>query len=136
MTLDWSLLCKPRLRELGLYYDGNIEDSKVSLGVIEWMDRQHGHKIDLLFALTRTRAFLATDPRDKVFALLDVLEDFSTMGFEADYSWSEKEVFTQVAAQLITSSNSVEILRHVGGSFSSSSTPRGFLHGLSRLAHH
>ena len=119
-TLDWSLMCKPRLIECCLYKE---EDNATLPGVLEWMERQRANDIDLLFALKTTRTCLATDPRDKVFALLGLLHDPSALGFEVNYSWTLKEVLTQVAAHLITTSNSIGILRYAGGTSSSSSIP-------------
>lgn len=110
-NLDWALLCKPRLEELGLLNDKN----KLPIpGVLEWMDRIHANNVDLLFVLTTTRSCLATDPRDKTFALLGLLSDTSSVSLEADYTWSLKRVLTQVAALLITSRNSIDILSYSG----------------------
>jgi hypothetical protein len=120
MTLDWSLMCKARLIELGLHDE---ENNAALPAVLEWMSRRYANDIDLLFALTTTRACLATDPRDKVFAVLGLLHDPSAIGFEVNYSWTLREVLTQVAVHLITTLNSIDILRYAGETSTDSAIP-------------
>jgi hypothetical protein len=118
MSLDWTLLQKPRLKGRGLF---PLPNMKMLPGVLEWMDRQWAKDIDLLFALTTTRTCLATDPRDKVFAVLGLLD--VPAGFEADYNLTHKEVLTLTAADLITSLNSLAVLCYAEETPSRSSIP-------------
>jgi hypothetical protein len=109
MSLDWTLLHKKRLTECALLPCSGLE---MLPGVLEWMDRQLAKDIDLYFALTTTRTCLASDARDKVFALLSLLS--IPVGFEADYNWTYKEVFALTAAHLITSLNTLDVLCYAG----------------------
>jgi hypothetical protein len=55
-----------------------------------------------LFELLRACGdFDATDPRDKVYALLGIAEDADRLGISADYSKSPTILFTQVAEALL-----------------------------------
>jgi hypothetical protein len=118
MSLDWTLLQKPRLKGRGLF---PLPNMKMLPGVLEWMDHQWAKDIDLLFALATTRTCLATDPRDKVFAVLGLLD--VPAGFEADYNLTHKEVLTLTAAHLITSVNSLAVLCYAGNMSVASSMP-------------
>lgn len=82
-------------------------------GMLEWMDRRSFNDLDLQFALTSTGACFATDPRDKVFALLGLLSKVARVQFEPDYNLTPTEVFTLTAAQLATGHNSLKLLSHV-----------------------
>lgn len=52
--------------------------------------------------LKRTMTFLATDPRDKVFALLGLAHEDDRLAIVPDYSKSIKEVFAELAVYLIS----------------------------------
>lgn len=67
--------------------------------------------VDLLFA---TRACEATDPRDKVFALLGVYKPNIICAPEADYSKSVEDVFVETAVFCLRSSNNLGILSLAG----------------------
>jgi hypothetical protein len=63
--------------------------------------------VQLITYLERHRNFLATDPRDKVFAMLGIATDVSSRKFkvEADYSKNTKEVYLNLAKGMIESGN-------------------------------
>ncbi|KAF2823239.1 hypothetical protein CC86DRAFT_469080 [Ophiobolus disseminans] len=119
-AVDWSVISIQRLMELGYWQDPEIG---VLPGVLEWTYRGQSDDITLLFALITTRGCFATDPRDKVFALLGLMSQPSELGFEADYNLTNTEVFILTAVQLFTSSNLLAILSHVDGPSSDSSLP-------------
>ena len=52
--------------------------------------------------LKRTMTFLATDPRDKVFALLGLAHESDRLAILPDYSKTAKEVFAELAVYLIS----------------------------------
>lgn len=62
---------------------------------------------ETLQRISRTR--LATDPRDKIFALLNLL-DRDEWPFEPDYSVDAVEMYTKVAVHFINKTNSLTIL--------------------------
>ena len=69
------------------------------------------HIFDLLSLLTRTRTFLSTDPRDKVFALYGLTtSNLSSMNLRVDYQLTTAEVFTQVTLAILRSAKDLEIL--------------------------
>lgn len=58
----------------------------------------------------------ATDPRDKVFAILGLIgEDYSATLPNIDYSKSTEEVYREVASLIITKENSLDILLAASG---------------------
>lgn len=70
--------------------------------------------LSLLALLSLYRGYTATDPRDKVFALLGISS--SDMGMAPDYSKSNETVFLEVATCLLESSPTLEIFAscHIG----------------------
>ncbi|KAK9441676.1 hypothetical protein VB005_06318 [Metarhizium brunneum] len=71
----------------------------------------------LLYSLIRFRRFRASDPRDKVFALLGIVKE-SIQGkdrFNPAYERSTEDVYTQTAIQILEDSNNLLLLAHVEG---------------------
>jgi hypothetical protein len=64
--------------------------------------RTYTARKDLLPLLCKGRVCAATDPRDKVFALLPLLEDARTENLSADYAKETVEVFAEVATWLLS----------------------------------
>ena len=73
-----------------------------ALEVKNHRSHQYLSKRDLLSLLCKGRTCNATDPRDKVFALLPMLTDASTEGLRADYAKNTVQVFTEVAVYLFS----------------------------------
>lgn len=74
----------------------------------------------LLQLLYDNRNAFCTDPRDKVFGILGLMEDNSPYLRLIDYHLSVQEVYTQTAANLITDSQSLRLLSAAGYRYSSS----------------
>ena len=68
---------------------------------------RHGHSSSPLQILTRFHGRVATDPRDKVFALLGLI---SEPFLSADYSASKYDVYVMAAMRIIKSTKSLELL--------------------------
>lgn len=64
---------------------------------------------DLFYLLDKTRDFDATDPRDKVFALLSMTRGLSAQAAIADYEQSVERVFVDLAETAISRSLSLDI---------------------------
>jgi len=64
--------------------------------------------------LTENRSKFATDPRDKVFALLGLAEDSTESRFQPDYSKSVQEVYKETTKEVITRELSLAILEYAG----------------------
>lgn len=64
--------------------------------------RTHSYtaQADFLSLLCKGRVCLATDPRDKVFAILPMLADAKAHNLEADYNKKMVQVFTEIATWL------------------------------------
>lgn len=64
---------------------------------------------DLFYLLDKTRDFDATDPRDKIFALLSMTRGLSAQVAIADYNHSVEHVFIDLAVTAVTRSLSLDI---------------------------
>lgn len=64
---------------------------------------------DLFYLLDKTRDFDATDPRDKVFALLSMTRGLSAQVAVADYNQSVERVFIDLAETAVNRSLSLDI---------------------------
>lgn len=64
----------------------------------------------LLEVLRACRRKLASDPRDKLFAVLGALPEETRMEFRADYSLSVKDVYTEVVDYLLKTTESMDVI--------------------------
>jgi hypothetical protein len=108
-SIDFSLLSMEELAKHGLR---PVMKNEVVPGIYRWMTHQL-LKGDMLFALHLGRNFRASDPRDKVFALFVLFEDHLDASLNPDYGLTVAEVFTQTAAYLIQSQNTLAVLSYV-----------------------
>ena len=76
----------------------------------------HAPKLELQMLLDFTRGLLATDPRDKIFALLGMADNeqgkISAMGIRPDYGKSVQQVYTDLTGSFILN-GSLELLSMV-----------------------
>lgn len=63
--------------------------------------RTYTARKDLLPSLCKSRTSLATDPRDKVFALFPMLADAKAERLHADYALTTEQVYTETATFLL-----------------------------------
>ncbi|KAF2257736.1 hypothetical protein CC78DRAFT_549686 [Lojkania enalia] len=63
--------------------------------------RRAAASLPLIHLLRTHRKFYASDPRDKVFALLGLASDAETLGIRVDYHQTFEQVFTAVAEKLL-----------------------------------
>ena len=73
-----------------------------------------GEQFDLMFQISHTRSYQATDPRDKVFALLSIVDDEDRAAIEVDYSIDATTLYVDVAWYIIQSTETLDILEHAG----------------------
>jgi hypothetical protein len=73
-----------------------------------------GIDMELLPALQGGRNCFAADPRDKVYALLGLLNHDARAHISPNYAWSTKEVFVHIAVQGILCQGTLEVLSYVG----------------------
>jgi hypothetical protein len=83
----------------------------------------HSSELDLMSLLTSGRDKQASDPRDKVFALLRITDQTGGPPLAVDYSKSVEEVYTAVARHLLIASDPLEVLSAVQGQWSKLSMP-------------
>jgi hypothetical protein len=73
---------------------------------------RQGSYTSLLYLLHEHRRREATDPRDKVFAMLGLAEDFSPDLLKPNYSKSVGQIYRETTLASIKQTGSLEILRH------------------------
>ncbi|KAF2131218.1 hypothetical protein P153DRAFT_395600 [Dothidotthia symphoricarpi CBS 119687] len=79
------------------------------------IDYHQNQKSSLLGLLKATESFSATDPRDKVFALLGLVGDSNgKSSFYADYAKDVVEVYRNVTRHILYNDSSLDILSCVG----------------------
>jgi len=74
-----------------------------------WRKRTNALKIlDLLFF---QRMMQATEPKDKIYALLGLAQDKFLAGYTPDYSQSDQDVFCEFTRLLITNTDNLDVLK-------------------------
>jgi hypothetical protein len=68
---------------------------------------------DLLKVLQKSRNCSASDPRDKVYAVLGLVQPDAVKDLLVDYSSSVEEVYTNVAKHIITQHGCLNLLKHI-----------------------
>ena len=68
----------------------------------------------LLGLLRLTRQYMATDVRDKVFALIGVVTDLDSIGLKVDYKLSTEDVYLSVAIHNLEKLRDLELLSNAG----------------------
>ena len=95
------------------------EEVELNIGMMSVMDEWSGQVQANLFGLRFTELFDrsqycgATEPKDKVFALLSLASDVDR-NFEIDYTWSEAKVCSCLTRHLIRHNNILDILGCIG----------------------
>ena len=77
-------------------------------------DNSFPYSRKLLTLLRRRRRCEATDPRDKVYALLNVASDKERIAMFPDYAATREETYIRVARAIIKSDETLELLHCVG----------------------
>ena len=114
--LSWDMLLRAHLvmrfgdKSLGTHYPGHFRS-----GLIWGMFLHHIFVVNrtsasLEYTLARVRIRNATDPRDKVFAILNIIPRNEWPG-KPDYTKNVVDVFTDVVKHIVHKSQKLEILR-------------------------
>ena len=96
------------------------EDVELSIAMMVSMDDWRGKVESNIFNLTlskllsNTRFCGASDPKDKVFALLSLASDVDLNAFRIDYSMSWRDISIGLTRHTISQSNTLDILRWIG----------------------
>ena len=94
------------------------EEVELNIGMMSVMDEWRSQIKANIFTLPftalidRSQYCGATEPKDKVFALLSLASDVND--FEIDYSWSEAKICSCLTRHLILQNNTLDILRCIG----------------------
>ena len=96
------------------------EEVELSIAMLVSMDDWRGKIESNIFNLTlcellsNTRFCGASDPKDKVFALLSLASDVDLNSFDIDYEMSWRDLSVHLARHTIAQSNTLDILRWIG----------------------
>lgn len=85
----------------------------------DWHSRVESYKgtdLQILNVLERARHLQASDPRDKIFALLGISTGVNLKRFVIDYGKSRNAVYLDFARHLMETTNSHDLLSHVDDS--------------------
>ena len=94
---------------------GAIDAADASLVVkARYHFRDHGADPDLLYYLYVGLHKSASDPRDKVFALLGLANQSGTVAISADYSTNVQDVYMHVARYVLLTNNDLSIFSFAG----------------------
>jgi hypothetical protein len=119
-TLDWSLV--EAILAGGRYYTDAFHTPFRHVISRSWTEMfgpaklitnqrealRKGENSSLLDVLARFKDAVSTDPRDMVYGLLGLVSD--TLGVQADYTKSVREIYTDVTLALINSSANLDII--------------------------
>jgi len=82
-------------------------------GVLRWLPATQREGNDSLDLLHRARHCMATDARDKVFALYSFFPAYLQEALPVDYALNTEEVYSDFATYLISSTKRLDVLKHV-----------------------
>ena len=98
--------------QAGSFYSVALNDPLYNLAQIrrEKEQRRLGKQSSLLYLLSAFRFCQATDPRDKIFALVGIADGQSTAACTPDYSDSVSEIYRNLAFHLIIAERNPDVL--------------------------
>jgi hypothetical protein len=105
-----SFLWFARIADLQFGRKVKLPHSIAAFTLLEYCEENENYLLDSLRVVRKHRA---TDPRDKVYRLLGILrqyKDFDASSITVDYARSLAEVYTEVAAAVVSQSRSLSIL--------------------------
>jgi len=82
-------------------------------GVLNWLPATRRDEHDCLDLLRRARRCMATDPRDKIFALYGFLPISFREALPINYAVDTEEVYWNIATHLISTTRRLDVLKHV-----------------------
>ncbi|KAM0719387.1 hypothetical protein Q7P37_005292 [Cladosporium fusiforme] len=138
-SIDWSKLAEYASKTSGMQQINLLQAIRVRVRTPPRL-RFSGNRVprpsvvrasyedDLFYFLDRTRDFDATDPRDKIFALLNMTRGLSAQVATADYEQPVESVFIDLARTAMSRSLSLDIT-----SYKSSANPSELTSGASNL---
>ncbi|KAK7193424.1 heterokaryon incompatibility protein [Paraphaeosphaeria sporulosa] len=107
-TVHWTFHTINRL--LGLCASLSIEPPSA----LRWLPASQPEQ-DVLSVLHRCRNCSSTDPRDKVFAVLGLVQADFQNSFPIDYSLTAEEVYTQLVTHLFYVEKNLRFLKYASG---------------------
>ncbi|EPE36533.1 hypothetical protein GLAREA_08696 [Glarea lozoyensis ATCC 20868] len=126
-TISWSAFCTTLEKCSSKHEMKSVIEAVSMINTIRTTRFQKPYYMDLFVLLERFRHCLATDERDKVFALLGLTSSSSRqergLQVKADYSVPAFDVFTSLARHYINRRKNLDIICHIGDANLSSHIP-------------
>jgi hypothetical protein len=82
-------------------------------GALHWLPATQRDEHNCLDLLHRARCCMATDPRDKIFALYGFLPLHFREALPVNYAIGTEEVYSNIATYLISTTKQLDVLKHV-----------------------
>ena len=121
-SVRWDLICSVAFSVVKRGYLGPFAVARLAPGIASAMmiyqlkmalsEQTEGWP--MLELLRLTRRYMATDPRDKVFALTGIVLDPDSIGLELDYRLSTEEVYLSVAIDNLIKLKNMVLLANGG----------------------
>jgi hypothetical protein len=93
--------------------EGRAKALQQFMSFIELIDSLRKRRDNLYTLLVASRGFRATDPRDKIFALMNLADDDSQFP-RPDYNWTVEDTYSKIAQGLIRQRRTVNMLSLTG----------------------
>jgi hypothetical protein len=90
-----------------------LEHSTFSLAY-SYLRPESWKKVSLLQALYRTRMALSSEPRDKIYAVINLAEDGEKIVPHPNYSLSIQKIYAQLVVDMVKQTSRLDILSFVG----------------------
>ncbi|KAK3683455.1 heterokaryon incompatibility protein-domain-containing protein [Podospora appendiculata] len=104
-------------------YDKSKEVTRFLPWIKHFDSPKYKTSIDLVQLVIDTWSSRASDPRDKIFALLGVISGAAVDGLVADYSLSTEHIYTGFAAFALLKQGMTDLFKYAGGNVKSHNLP-------------
>jgi hypothetical protein len=124
MTISWKAYAEANRRLIRAAWENEVrqhvdlhEVANTNIATVQYIEERRCTKAflnPLYPMLVRSRTSDATDPRDKLYAVLGLVDEREDAGLQPDYTLGVEEVYTRLAKTIITRSQSLDCLGSAG----------------------
>lgn len=124
MTIPWNAYAEANRRFIRTAWENEVrqhvdlhEVANTNIATVKYIEERRCTKAflnPLYPMLVRSRTSDATDPRDKLCAVLGLVDEREDAGLQPDYTLRAEEVYTRLAKTIITRSQSLDCLGSAG----------------------
>jgi hypothetical protein len=124
MTISWKAFAEANRRLIRAAWENEVRQhvdlhdvANTNIATVKYLEELRYAKTlqhPLYPMLVRTRTSDATDPRDKLYAILGLVDERDDPRLRPDYTLTVEEVYTKLAMTIITRSQSLDCLGSAG----------------------